>query len=273
AVKPGKHAGSGACHACRRKLFEPLAGFFDVGVKLFRDRLAVIFATLPEKGAYCDGEGVPCQFLVGKDFCRGNRAIRAQHQVPGGGQIHRGQHLAHTLGPGAATADEHRQVGPQGQTDGGEGGGVEAEPPEVVETEQGGGGIGAAAAEAAPRGQALDEADIGAAPAARRLLEGQGGTDDQVVLLGNSGERVEQAHGAVVPGREAKFIALIQQLEEGLQIVIAVGAASGDVQEQVELGGGRQGDQGVPRSEEHTSELQSRENLVCRLLLEKKKKT
>src|SRR5690606_33232355 len=29
--------------------------------------------------------------------------------------------------------------------------------------------------------------------------------------------------------------------------------------------------EGVARSEEHTSELQSRENLVCRLLLEKKK--
>src|SRR5690606_41587506 len=29
---------------------------------------------------------------------------------------------------------------------------------------------------------------------------------------------------------------------------------------------------GVERSEEHTSELQSRENLVCRLLLEKKNK-
>src|SRR5690606_42102754 len=29
--------------------------------------------------------------------------------------------------------------------------------------------------------------------------------------------------------------------------------------------------EGVRRSEEHTSELQSRENLVCRLLLEKKK--
>src|SRR5690606_39461931 len=28
-----------------------------------------------------------------------------------------------------------------------------------------------------------------------------------------------------------------------------------------------------PRSEEHTSELQSRENLVCRLLLEKKKRS
>src|SRR5690606_39807840 len=34
------------------------------------------------------------------------------------------------------------------------------------------------------------------------------------------------------------------------------------------LGSGRPG----ARSEEHTSELQSRENLVCRLLLEKKKK-
>src|SRR5690606_40487798 len=31
--------------------------------------------------------------------------------------------------------------------------------------------------------------------------------------------------------------------------------------------------QAVERSEEHTSELQSRENLVCRLLLEKKKKS
>src|SRR3712207_8798803 len=51
------------------------------------------------------------------------------------------------------------------------------------------------------------------------------------------------------------------------------------------LGGGQQrrglrvpgplrgGEGGVGRSEEHTSELQSRQYLVCRLLLEKKKKT
>src|SRR2546430_5661943 len=32
-------------------------------------------------------------------------------------------------------------------------------------------------------------------------------------------------------------------------------------------------DEHVARSEEHTSELQSQSNLVCRLLLEKKKKT
>src|SRR3712207_7427811 len=34
----------------------------------------------------------------------------------------------------------------------------------------------------------------------------------------------------------------------------------------------RRGARGVLRSEEHTSELQSRQYLVCRLLLEKKKK-
>src|SRR2546427_8304616 len=33
------------------------------------------------------------------------------------------------------------------------------------------------------------------------------------------------------------------------------------------------GDVASPRSEEHTSELQSQSNLVCRLLLEKKKKS
>src|SRR5688572_31170360 len=36
--------------------------------------------------------------------------------------------------------------------------------------------------------------------------------------------------------------------------------------------GRRRGDPNGPRSEEHTSELQSQSNLVCRLLLEKKKK-
>src|SRR3712207_7794396 len=37
-------------------------------------------------------------------------------------------------------------------------------------------------------------------------------------------------------------------------------------------GGGRTGAPRPPRSEEHTSELQSRQYLVCRLLLEKKKR-
>src|SRR5690606_40101972 len=39
-----------------------------------------------------------------------------------------------------------------------------------------------------------------------------------------------------------------------------------------EKGGGEDDEDLAHRSEEHTSELQSRENLVCRLLLEKKKR-
>src|SRR2546430_6735117 len=50
---------------------------------------------------------------------------------------------------------------------------------------------------------------------------------------------------------------------------------SGDGDHQADSGRGRAVDRSprpVRRSEEHTSELQSQSNLVCRLLLEKKKK-
>src|SRR5436309_8854920 len=57
-------------------------------------------------------------------------------------------------------------------------------------------------------------------------------------------------------------------LHDALPIYVVVGVVR--VGRLVQLGGARRDD--VGRSEEHTSELQSRENLVCRLLLEKKKK-
>src|SRR3712207_8537011 len=44
-----------------------------------------------------------------------------------------------------------------------------------------------------------------------------------------------------------------------------------EAQAAVERAGAGRPDQGPRRSEEHTSELQSRQYLVCRLLLEKKK--
>src|SRR5690606_41965975 len=51
-----------------------------------------------------------------------------------------------------------------------------------------------------------------------------------------------------------KFITAIQQLYSNAQSCVTTNGYTSQ-----------------PRSEEHTSELQSRENLVCRLLLEKKK--
>src|SRR5438105_11822357 len=47
----------------------------------------------------------------------------------------------------------------------------------------------------------------------------------------------------------------------------------GDLLDSVNLSDGRPSERFTERSEEHTSELQSRVDLVCRLLLEKKKKT
>src|SRR5207302_2804835 len=53
-----------------------------------------------------------------------------------------------------------------------------------------------------------------------------------------------------------------------LHLNLVIGRAGGGAaKDEAEIAGGE-----IPRSEEHTSELQSRENLVCRLLLEKKKK-
>src|SRR5690606_41652011 len=52
---------------------------------------------------------------------------------------------------------------------------------------------------------------------------------------------------------------------------IDVEGADQAVLEQLHSGGAFPDYVSVERSEEHTSELQSRENLVCRLLLEKKK--
>src|SRR6266567_3364962 len=60
-------------------------------------------------------------------------------------------------------------------------------------------------------------------------------------------ERGDQAHGRGDAGRRAEH-------------------------DQERAGGRRRRHHGRDRSEEHTSELQSQSNLVCRLLLEKKKK-
>src|SRR3712207_6926875 len=57
--------------------------------------------------------------------------------------------------------------------------------------------------------------------------------------------------------------------EDGLEVALRQPLALGDHAKPVSAG--RLGGPGVLRSEEHTSELQSRQYLVCRLLLEKKK--
>src|SRR2546422_2624094 len=55
-------------------------------------------------------------------------------------------------------------------------------------------------------------------------------------------------------------------------LFVAIGNPSPDLDGSIRPGDNRWTESSRPRSEEHTSELQSRLHLVCRLLLEKKKK-
>src|SRR5690606_42072095 len=66
-----------------------------------------------------------------------------------------------------------------------------------------------------------------------------------------------------------ELVARDRLLKPGM-VVVDLGAAPGGWSQCVRQALGDSG-RVVARSEEHTSELQSRENLVCRLLLEKKK--
>src|SRR5690606_41179848 len=78
-----------------------------------------------------------------------------------------------------------------------------------------------------------------------------------LVLQGDEPRRIENG------GHVLRAVAAITQQQPGLDLRRRVADAEAH-HEPVELR------LGEGRSEEHTSELQSRENLVCRLLLEKK---
>src|SRR3712207_7811748 len=58
---------------------------------------------------------------------------------------------------------------------------------------------------------------------------------------------------------------LLEHCRNIFEVALEAASVAGHPLEMIDFGGGR--------SEEHTSELQSRQYLVCRLLLEKKKKT
>src|SRR5690606_41206837 len=115
----------------------------------------------------------------------------------------------------------------------------------------------------------------------RRAVAGEGaGGDDRRV--GSLPHLLGDLLGGLAEGERAGLGEEVRK-EQRVHVDRLVAAAAG-VDERV--GGGGDGDEvgrdqpgalvdqlveGVLRSEEHTSELQSRENLVCRLLLEKKK--
>src|SRR5690606_40792323 len=83
---------------------------------------------------------------------------------------------------------------------------------------------------------------------------------------GCGGRMLAQVTSGAILGVDAFLVQVEVDVRRGLPSISVVGLPEGAVRE------GRERVTAA-RSEEHTSELQSRENLVCRLLLEKKKET
>src|SRR5690606_39697306 len=97
--------------------------------------------------------------------------------------------------------------------------------------------------------------------------------ENHIAACGGIAEAIAAAH-RIAPGKpvevEVESLGELEQaLAAGVDIVMLDELSLDDMRTAVAINAGR----AKLRSEEHTSELQSRENLVCRLLLEKKKNT
>ena len=166
--------------------------------------------------------------------------MRNHDEIPGLRDVHRGELFAHALGESRASAGEDRHVGAQAQAQGGDAVLVPAELPEMVQGQERRGGVGAAAADAAPHGQALVQPDVDALRAAGGFLQPARGAHDQVAVVRHPGDFRVQAYLAVLAGFEMQLVAVVEELEQCLQLVIAIVAAAEDMQEQIELGRGWQ---------------------------------
>ncbi|MNR13157.1 hypothetical protein D3C85_1295490 [compost metagenome] len=133
-------------------------------------------------------------------------------------------------------AHENRDVGPQRQAQRGQAVFIPAQLPEMVQTEQGGRGIRAAAANSATHGQNLVDPDIDAQLAAGLFLQFFRGLDDQVAVVGDALELGVQANDTVIANGEGDFVAVLEELKHRLQFVITIFTATQNVQHQIEFG-------------------------------------
>ena len=117
-----------------------------------------------------------------------------------------------------------------------------------VWTEQYGGRIGAAATQSATHWQTFFQPDVHALATTGGGLQQTGCPHGQVAFRGNAGQGVAEHHGIIVAWRKVQTVTEFDKTEGGLQQVITVGTSPDNVQEQIELGGGRIGAIPIPGS-------------------------
>src|SRR5690606_41700495 len=103
--------------------------------------------------------------------------------------------------------------------------------------------------------------------------------DGTVAVVTGGGSRLGEAIGKLLAERGSKVVVTDIDLESAERVAGEITSAGGTAPAAKQDTAKPEDSERVVklavdtfRSEEHTSELQSRENLVCRLLLEKKKK-
>ncbi|MND72335.1 hypothetical protein D3C81_1408680 [compost metagenome] len=170
--------------------------------------------------------------------------MRDQHNIPGFFRVDRGQLFAHTFGERRVAANENRDIGTQRKAQFSQLIFAAIKLPQMVQAEQGGGRIRAATTDSAAHGQDFGQPDVGAQGAAGQLLQLACSLDDQVAVVGHVFNVAVQADLAIVADGELQFVSMVEELEQGLQLVIPVRAATEDVQHQVELGWSGQGQAG-----------------------------
>ena len=116
--------------------------------------------------------------------------------------------------------------------------------PDAVQRQEHRRGIGAAAPQSTAHGQPLLHPDLHPASDLRFLLQQLRGLDADVLVRGDAEHAVHAPDATVLARAKLQHVAVIDEAEDRLQQMVAVGAASRHAQEEIELARGRVGDGG-----------------------------
>src|SRR5580704_3048191 len=238
AAEHRENAGAGAGHAGGCKTRQPVERIGHRRRACPHHRLAVVAAARVKKAAYCDEGRISCQFSALENFAGADTDPWIDDQVPALGQLHGGQAFADTLRPCGRTLNKNRHIRTQGEPQAGQLVEFEPAPPQLVQGQKCRGRIRAAAAQTRPQRYALVHVDGGAKRRAGRLLEDTRRAQRQIGLRRHLARPFRSFETPIGTHRDAEGVRQVDQLKEGLQLVIAVGAAPGDVQKKIELRGG-----------------------------------